>query len=295
MTDDLVAPTLFHENEERILRELPTPTDPVLVDLPGLGTSHLQLYRFLYERRANPPTMEEIREFDRGIAPADQEGGRSQIDRRVRDLYVHFVVAKVREKGERSPRYKLVGWESRRKISKNIGISGGVRARVLAPQRCAMCGRTPVDHHVVLVVDHKVPQAWGGTNELENLQPLCEECNGGKQAWFASYDQFSDEIRLAMSHSEPQRRIGELLKAFRGELVPGDLLGVVASQGAYQEDWQKRLRELRELGWVIKHKNVHVRNGSRRVVSHYGLEHFEPWGEGSVREQLNAAKGRRKM
>jgi len=232
-------------------------------------------------------TMIEIREFD---ATQNPGAAQNQVDRRVRDLYVYFRIEKVRVKGDRSPRYRLVGWETRERRSKNLGISGGLRARVLAPQRCAMCGRRPLDHGVVLEVDHKMPQDWGGSNDVENLQPLCEECNGGKQAWFASYDKFATKIREAITHPEPQGRIGELLKAFDGDLVPGDLLGVVASSGAFQEDWQKRLRELRTLGWVIEHKNVRVNEGTRRVRSFYRLVHAEPWGEGSIISNVRAAE-----
>jgi hypothetical protein len=36
--------------------------------------------------------------------------------------------------------------------------------------------------------------------------------------------------------------------------VPSDLIGVVASAKQYQEDWQKRLRELRTLGWMIEYR-----------------------------------------
>lgn len=30
--------------------------------------------------------------------------------------------------------------------------------------------------------DHKVPQALGGSNKLDNLQPMCNTCNGLKQS-----------------------------------------------------------------------------------------------------------------
>lgn len=43
---------------------------------------------------------------------------------------------------------------------------------------CQYCGRkTPV---VVLEVDHVVPRAEGGTDEIENLVTSCWECNRGK-------------------------------------------------------------------------------------------------------------------
>jgi 5-methylcytosine-specific restriction endonuclease McrA len=48
--------------------------------------------------------------------------------------------------------------------------------------RCAKCPSTEVTQ------DHKVPLSKGGTNNIDNLQPLCHSCNSRKGAnvWFAS-------------------------------------------------------------------------------------------------------------
>jgi hypothetical protein len=46
--------------------------------------------------------------------------------------------------------------------------------------RCIYCGATAGDGP--LHVDHKVPVAVGGTNEIENLATACERCNLGKGA-----------------------------------------------------------------------------------------------------------------
>jgi len=46
--------------------------------------------------------------------------------------------------------------------------------------QCVYCGRTAKDS--VLDVDHVVPIAAGGTNEIDNLVPACVECNMGKGA-----------------------------------------------------------------------------------------------------------------
>lgn len=45
--------------------------------------------------------------------------------------------------------------------------------------RCNICGSTASDG-VKLEVDHKVPVAKGGSNELSNLWTLCFKCNRGK-------------------------------------------------------------------------------------------------------------------
>jgi 5-methylcytosine-specific restriction endonuclease McrA len=41
--------------------------------------------------------------------------------------------------------------------------------------RCAACGKS-----VKLTVDHIVPLSRGGTNYIENIQPLCKSCNSRK-------------------------------------------------------------------------------------------------------------------
>lgn len=58
-----------------------------------------------------------------------------------------------------------------------------IRAQILARDgyRCKMCGRTKEE--VPLEVDHIIPVADGGTDELNNLAALCRECKRGKSAY----------------------------------------------------------------------------------------------------------------
>ena len=47
--------------------------------------------------------------------------------------------------------------------------------------KCRICGTSPaVKPGTLLVVDHIVPWSNGGETVMENLQTLCEPCNGGK-------------------------------------------------------------------------------------------------------------------
>lgn len=46
--------------------------------------------------------------------------------------------------------------------------------------KCISCGRSPVDHEIVLHVDHIIPKSHGGLNEMDNYQTLCDLCNLGK-------------------------------------------------------------------------------------------------------------------
>ncbi len=172
-----------------------------------------------------------------------------------------------------------------------VTISLRRRAEVLAPQRCAQCGRKPLEDHVKLVVDYKVPLSWGGDNEPENLQPLCEECYAGKRDYFRSFEAYAEQIRAAIGYDEPQKRIGELLKAFDGTWVRSDLLGIVASAKNFQEDWQRRMRDLRFLGWDYQHEKRYG-EGSR-VWTYYRLTKSAPWPE-NISQAIRAEETRRK-
>lgn len=264
--------------------DLPEPDSEELYALVGPSNTLRVLYGWLYRRRSNPPTMAEVRLFMADALGEPQE----HIDRRLRELRRYFEIPAVGAPPG-PPRYVLT------KLAATLPLGGPrislrLRAEVLAPQRCAQCGRTPLDDGVKLVVDHKVPQSWGGRNERENLQPLCEDCNQGKRDYFDSYDSMADAIRSAINLDEPQRRIGELLKAFNGGWVRGDLLGVVASAKEYQEDWQRRLRDLRFLGWTIQHQKRY--NEGARVWTYYRVKQSAAWPD-NIPAAIRAEERRR--
>jgi hypothetical protein len=49
--------------------------------------------------------------------------------------------------------------------------------------RCVLCGNSPAtDRRVRLHIDHIRALARGGSNDLNNLQTLCQQCNIGKGA-----------------------------------------------------------------------------------------------------------------
>ena len=84
--------------------------------------------------------------------------------------------------------YILVGLDKADVTSRQI--SKDVRQAVL--QRygatCQLCGRSPSDtdpynpaRRIILHMDHIVSLKDGGTNELDNLWPICSVCNEGKK------------------------------------------------------------------------------------------------------------------
>jgi 5-methylcytosine-specific restriction endonuclease McrA len=260
---------------------LPKPDSKALKSLE-FSVLEREVYRLLFESRGTPLTISQIRKRLK-VASGTQE----HLNRRVRELYREFDID--RKRTGNATTYELKG---RLPVSRASGrINKDVRAYVLRNQRCDQCGRTPSDHHVVLHVDHKIPKAWSGTDEIGNLQSLCSECNEGKKNYYATYDQYAPQLRKAVGYDEPHRRIGELLKAFRGEPVRSDLLERVANAKQYQEDWQKRLRELRLLGWKIKSSR---RKEQDRIVAYYELEEAQPWPAGNIAAEIRARERARR-
>lgn len=255
------------------MNELPLPDSPELDELLPT-TLKKNIYRVLFENRDTPLTIAQIRQH-LGLATGEQ----GQFDRRMRELYHVFEVERT-QKGTNSF-YRLI--KKRDELLNTSQISLKLRAQVLKSGRCAQCGRTVAEDNVKLHADHKIPQAWGGTNDPENLQALCADCNEGKRDFYASYDKYAEEIRAAANYNEPHKRIGELLKAFNGEFVRPDLIEIVANAKQYQDDWQKRLRELRTLGWEIA---VERRKEGKRIVAYYAVKHFEPWPDGNIRAEI---------
>lgn len=255
---------------------LPDPGSQELVDLvPN------RVGRRIYEELVAASDGLDINEL-KGRIPeyADQ----MHFDRRLRDLDKPFVLARERRGGRLV--YRLAG--RRDKQHQQGRVSKTLRAEVLYRDgsRCQMCGANPQkDADVLLQIDHKVPLHWGGSNDEDNLWVLCDECNTGKRAFFASADEHAEQIRASVNYPEVHRRLGELLRAFGiGAEVPSYLLAVVASGQQFQEDWHRRLRELRELGWDYE---VRKRKEGGRIVSYYRLTKDGGWpATGTIREAL---------
>jgi hypothetical protein len=64
--------------------------------------------------------------------------------------------------------------EARRAEYSSLRCNG--KLKQFKGQKCVTCGK-PAD-----TIDHIIPIARGGTNDLSNLQPMCWECNKKKGA-----------------------------------------------------------------------------------------------------------------
>jgi len=86
-------------------------------------------------------------------------------------------------------------------MSKRKSISKKLRYRVIDRDNCTCrrCGRKCRQGsrgNDQLTIDHIKPVSQGGTNDLDNLQVLCRECNLGK----------SDTVKVGNSYHSPQRQ-----------------------------------------------------------------------------------------
>jgi hypothetical protein len=75
-----------------------------------------------------------------------------------------------------------------------------------------------------------------------------------------------------MLHNSVHVRLGELLKAFTGKPIPKLYLQMVSA--FTHDDFLRRLRELRDLGWRYRFEK---RKEEGRIKTYYMLEHAEPW------------------
>ena len=77
--------------------------------------------------------------------------------------------------------------EELKEINRRKKISDTTRYAVLerAGFKCQCCGIKPLkDNDVILHIDHIIPHSLGGSDNVDNLQVLCDKCNLSKQNRF---------------------------------------------------------------------------------------------------------------
>jgi rubredoxin len=91
------------------------------------------------------------------------------------------ILAIYQHKGQTFIEWKEVGLVIEEQKPKRQPIKPSLRFEILKRDdyRCQMCGVTAKDG-ATLEIDHIHPVSKGGTNQPDNLQVLCRDCNAGK-------------------------------------------------------------------------------------------------------------------
>lgn len=147
-------------------------------------------------------------------------------------------------------------------MAKRTSISKSTRFEVFKRDSftCQYCGRSAPD--VILEVDHIVPVAEGGTNELINLITSCKDCNRGK-----GKKQLSDDT---------------VVKKQKAQL---DALNERREQIEMMAEWKKGLLKINELEVDIIESIIEAMSGdtltptgrtnTSNLIKRFGLDEVE--------------------
>lgn len=113
---------------------------------------------------------------------------------------------------------------------------------------CQRCGNQVKDG-VRLEIDHKIPVNWGGSNEIDNLWTLCNQCNGGKKHLFADFDE--EIMKEVFKEENGYRRLKKLFELNPNVIIEPNMLATVSGI----RDWTRTIRLIRDkekmnIAWV---------------------------------------------
>jgi 5-methylcytosine-specific restriction endonuclease McrA len=147
------------------------------VDMAKASPEKAKEYRKRYEER-HPEKKREIR---RGS------------DRRYRETHAETVLEKarrqVREWRAANPIKVILYGQKRRALKHGNGGTVTVKEWLGLKEKynntCLRCGRS--EPEIKMTPDHVKPLSKGGSNSIDNIQPLCFSCNSSKQAKHIDY------------------------------------------------------------------------------------------------------------
>lgn len=142
------------------------------------------------KRRWNDANRDKKRENDRNWAKANQDKLREK-DRkrdrsgRNREPFRKNTQRWKRLNPEKANLYERIRYARKRSNSGNYTPDEWLALCKKYDSRCLACGRADVK----LTVDHVVPLSLGGSNDIANIQPLCNNCNAAKNNKHIDYRQ----------------------------------------------------------------------------------------------------------
>ena len=135
-----------------------------------------------------------------------------------------------------------------------VNINNKLRYEVLSRDgsKCKRCGKTP-DDGIKLEVDHKIPVEWGGTNDINNLWTLCNECNGGKKHFFSDFD--GGVMKKVQIESSGYKKLVKFFELCPNKVIEPVKLEVISGM----RDWTRTVRLIRakeamDIEWIQESK-----------------------------------------
>ena len=98
-----------------------------------------------------------------------------------------LLLAKLKSYDIESNKERQISNESVKEINRRRNIKDTTRYSVLerAGFKCQCCGIKPLKNNdVILHIDHIIPYSLGGSDNIDNLQVLCDKCNISKRNKF---------------------------------------------------------------------------------------------------------------
>jgi len=90
---------------------------------------------------------------------------------------------------KRNPEAGRVASKNRKALKRNAKGTFKTNERISLKDHfnytCLMCGKS--EPEIKLTVDHVLPLSKGGSNSIENIQPLCHSCNSSKKARYLDF------------------------------------------------------------------------------------------------------------
>lgn len=130
---------------------------------------------------------------------------------------------------------------------------------------CQYCGRSAPN--VILEVDHIVPVAEGGTNEVINLITSCRDCNRGKGARLLSSTETLDKQKKQLDELNEMREQTDMMLEWKRELLQlenkqadeiENLLGDLTGYGLTDRGRRDVRKLVHEFGFAIVYEAMEI-------------------------------------
>ena len=131
--------------------------------------------------------------------------------------------------------------------------------------KCQYCGKAAPE--VILEIDHVVPVAHGGTNDITNLVTACRECNNGKGARELSDDTIIKRQKAQLDEINERREQAEMLTEWKKalqEVVAGQIDAIdsylvsVTGDGMTEEGKRNMRMLIRRFGFQEVYTSVEI-------------------------------------